>query len=99
MSGPVCVELCAGGGGQALGLELAGFEHISLFDLDPACCTTLRRNRESWKVLQTDIKHVDGSVYKGIDLLAAGFPALPFRWQANNWAMPMTETCFPPRCG
>lgn len=73
-----CAELCAGGGGQALGLEQAGFEHEWLFEVDSHCCTTLRENRPNWKTVQADIKEVDGTLLKGIDLIAAGLPCPPF---------------------
>ena len=76
--GPVCIELCAGGGGQALGLEQSGFEHLALFDIDHNCCTTLRQNRDRWNVVQSDINHVDGTQYRGVDLLAGGLPCPPF---------------------
>ena len=78
MAGPLCIELCAGGGGQALGLERAGFHHTSLFEIDPACCATLRWNRDSWNVVQADISGIDGSIFKGVDLLAGGLPCPPF---------------------
>lgn len=76
--GPLCVELCAGGGGQALGLELAGFEHHSLFEIDPHCCATLRWNRSGWNVIQSDIHDIGGEQFRGIDLLAGGLPCPPF---------------------
>ncbi len=75
---PLCVELCAGGGGQALGLEQAGFEHHSLFEIDPNCCATLRWNRTGWNVVQADIRDIDGAQFKAIDLLAGGLPCPPF---------------------
>ena len=39
-----CVEFCAGDGGQALGLEQAGFRHTAAVEIKPQFCTTLRRN-------------------------------------------------------
>ena len=75
---PICVELCAGGGGQALGLEHAGFKHDSLFEIDSSSCATLRENRPEWKVIQADITQVNGRAFEGIDLIAGGLPCPPF---------------------
>jgi len=75
---PTSVELCAGGGGQALGLELAGFEHLCLIEIDRSCCETLRLNRPSWNVVETDIQSFDGRPYRGVDILAGGLPCPPF---------------------
>ncbi len=72
------VELCAGGGGQALGLERAGFEHTALVEIDRHSCTTLSANRPHWNVIQGDIRDVDLQRYRGVDLLAAGLPCPPF---------------------
>lgn len=72
------VELCAGAGGQALGLEWAGFEHAALVEIDPHCCNTLRQNRKEWNVIEQDLRKFDGRPYKGIDLLAGGLPCPPF---------------------
>ena len=72
------LELCAGAGGQALGLERAGFEHAGLVEIDPHACSTLRLNRPAWTVHEEDLNHFDGRLYKGVDLLAAGFPCPPF---------------------
>lgn len=73
-----CVEICAGAGGQALGLERSGFEPEALVEIDPACCNTLRYNRPQWRVVEGDVRHFDGSRHKGIDLLAGGVPCPPF---------------------
>lgn len=72
------LELCAGGGGQALGLELAGFDHAAVVEYESAFCETLRFNRPHWKVICSDIRDVDGRQFKGVDLVAAGVPCPPF---------------------
>jgi DNA (cytosine-5)-methyltransferase 1 len=73
-----CIEICAGGGGQSLGLENAGFTHLAAVEIDPDACATLEYNRPQWKILQRDIHHFDAHDYEGIDLLAGGVPCPPF---------------------
>jgi DNA (cytosine-5)-methyltransferase 1 len=75
------VEICAGAGGQALGLERAGFEHVLAVELDAAACATLRANRPGWKVAEGDA--ADPALwrprdYRGVALLAGGVPCPPF---------------------
>lgn len=74
------VELCAGAGGQALGLEKAGFDHTALVEIDKHCCATLRHNRPDWNVLEEDVRLFKerASDFAGIDLLAGGLPCPPF---------------------
>jgi len=72
------VEICAGAGGQAVGLEQAGFTHSALVEIDGYACATLRANRPSWNVLQGDIREFSGADYHGVDLLAGGVPCPPF---------------------
>ena len=72
------LEICAGAGGQALGLERAGFQHVGLVDSERAACATLKSNRPAWAVAHKDIRDVDGRHYRGIDLLAGGVPCPPF---------------------
>lgn len=74
----ISLEICAGAGGQALGLELAGFTHAALVEIDPAACSTLRLNRPNWQVIEGDIHNFSGINFKGIDLLAGGVPCPPF---------------------
>ena len=74
------VELCAGAGGQALGLEAAGFAHSALVEIDRHCCNTLRHNRPHWQVLEEDMRFFKDRAagYAGLDLLAGGLPCPPF---------------------
>lgn len=75
------VELCAGAGGQAFGLERAGFDHEALVEIDNHCRNTLQLNRPHWNVIsdkQADLRAFDGRLYKGVDLLAGGLPCPPF---------------------
>ncbi|QDH35354.1 DNA cytosine methyltransferase [Porphyrobacter sp. YT40] len=74
------VELCAGAGGQAIGLEKAGFEHEALVEIDRHCCETLRLNRPKWSVIEDDVrvfKDRSGD-FKGVELVAGGLPCPPF---------------------
>ena len=71
-------EMCAGAGGQALGLELAGFDHQALVEIENDFCSTLRLNRPHWNVCHGDLTTFDGRPYKGVDLLAGGLPCPPF---------------------
>ena len=76
---PAVLELCAGAGGQALGLEMAGFDHAGLIENDAAACQTLRLNRPHWKVIEHDLfEPLDLRPFKGVDLLAGGLPCPPF---------------------
>lgn len=72
------LEMCAGAGGQALGLEQAGFEHSGLVEIDHHACATLRLNRPKWGVFEQDLDTFSGKPFKGIDLLAGGLPCPPF---------------------
>jgi DNA (cytosine-5)-methyltransferase 1 len=82
------IELCAGAGGQARGLEMSGFRHLALVDNDPHSCATLRTNRPYWNTLEMDLKRFDATAFRKVtnkngttqklDLLAAGVPCPPF---------------------
>lgn len=73
------MELCAGAGGEALGLEQAGIEHAGLIEIDKHACETLRLNRPEWKVLEQDLfKFTHASAFKGVDIVSGGLPCPPF---------------------
>jgi DNA (cytosine-5)-methyltransferase 1 len=80
------LELYTGAGGLALGISLAGFEHVALIERDDDACASLRENQrrgvldmERWPVSHCGVEHFDyGTVPEGLELLAAGVPCQPF---------------------
>lgn len=77
-SGLTTLELCAGGGGQALGYEQAGIGHAGLIEIDKHACATLRLNRPEWNVMEQDLTSFSGTPYKGVDIISGGLPCPPF---------------------
>ena len=74
------LELFAGGGGLALGMEKAGFESVLLNEFDRHACNTLRENRPEWNVVQGDVSGVDFTQYKDkVDILSGGLPSIFIR--------------------
>ncbi|WP_312418782.1 DNA (cytosine-5-)-methyltransferase [Shinella sp.] len=77
------VELCAGAGGEAIGLCAAGFRPSLLVDNNMHAALTLQANRPDWKVLR---KRLDASkvakelafLQGTVDLVAGGVPCQPF---------------------
>jgi DNA (cytosine-5)-methyltransferase 1 len=73
------IEICAGAGGQALGLESAGFHHKAMVEFDEHACATLRANRPYWNTIQDDVTQWHATNFRGeVDLLAGGLPCPPF---------------------
>ena len=72
-----CVEICAGAGGQALGLENAGFKHVALVEIEEPYCKTLLSNHPEWNFLLGDVKQFRGESFAGVDLFAGGVPCPP----------------------
>lgn len=72
------IEICAGAGGQAIGLEQAGFDHLALVEIESIACDTLLLNRPNWNVIKKDVKEFSGLQFKSVDLLAGGVPCPPF---------------------
>lgn len=72
------IEICAGAGGQALGLEQAGFHHLALVEIESIACQTLKFNRPEWNVIEKDVREFSAISYQDVDLLAGGVPCPPF---------------------
>jgi len=89
------LELCAGAGGQAQGLEKSGFEHQALVEIDEAACRTLRANRPQWNVIEGDLTEFDASAYRGIDLVAGGVPCPPFSKAGKQLGAADSRDMFP----
>lgn len=74
------IELFAGAGGMALGLEKAGFKHVLLNEFDKNACKTLKINRPRWKILEGNIEKIkwEDAVNLPVDLISGGFPCQSF---------------------
>lgn len=87
-----CIELFAGAGGLALGLEMAGFEEVGLVEVDNKACDTLRLNRPHWNVIEEDIVEIskrnllkEFNIKKGeLDLLSGGYPCQSFSYAGKK---------------
>ena len=89
------IELFTGAGGLALGLEQAGIEAVALFERDPDACATLRHNRPSWNLIQSDVRDVDFSRCGPVDLVAGGPPCQPFSMGGKARGSRDTRDMFP----
>lgn len=79
------IELFAGAGGLALGLEQAGIKTVEYVEFDKACCETLKANRPNWNVVCDDIHNVDFTQYEGkIDIVTGGFPCQAFSFAGKK---------------
>lgn len=80
-----CIELFAGAGGLAIGLEKAGFKAKMLNEIDKYACQTLRFNRPEWNVVEGDVSAIDFIPYKNhIDLVSGGFPCQAFSYAGKK---------------
>ena len=75
---PTVLEICAGAGGQAIGLDAARFRHLGLVEIDRDAAATMRHNRPEWPVIEADLRGLDLSAFEGVDLLAGGVPCQPY---------------------
>ena len=89
------IEICAGAGGQALGLEQAGFEHVALIEIDKYACATLRENRPKWNVVEGDVRSFSAITSQEVDLLAGGVPCPPFSIAGKQLGIDDERDLFP----
>ena len=79
------IELFAGAGGLALGLEQAGLDGQCFVEFDKSACATLRKNRPGWNVICDDVHHVDFIPYAGrIDVVSGGVPCQAFSYAGKR---------------
>lgn len=99
-----CLEMCAGAGGQALGLHVAGFRHSALIEIEPAACRTLELNNQihnlDWcEIIEGDLKDFSANEarkYRGvIDLVAGGVPCPPFSKAGKQLGSEDSRDLFP----
>lgn len=79
------IELFAGGGGLALGMEKAGFKHVMLNEFDKSACETLRQNRPDWNVVEGDVCQINFASWKEkVDFISGGFPCQAFSYAGKG---------------
>lgn len=79
------LELFAGGGGLAIGMEKAGLKCVALNEIDKHACATLRNNRPNWNVLEGDIKNfIFSDYYNQVDVVTGGFPCQAFSYAGKR---------------
>ena len=79
------LELFAGAGGLAIGLEKAGLKCVALNEIDKWACNTLRNNRPNWNVLEGDIQSFDFLKYRNnVEVVTGGFPCQSFSYAGKR---------------
>lgn len=102
MSNLTSIELFSGGGGLALGLHAAGFHHQALYEWNQAAVETLLYNQQighpslqGCEVHRADVREVDFTRHRGVDLVAGGPPCQPFSMGGKAAGMNDTRDMFP----
>ena len=79
------IELFAGAGGLALGMEKAGLNCVALNEFDKYACATLRKNRPDWNVIEGDVHNISFKEYEGkVDVVTGGFPCQAFSYAGKK---------------
>lgn len=96
------IELFSGAGGLALGLHAAGFRHKALYEWNAAAVETLQYNQrmghqslQGCSITRADVRQVDFSKHRGIDLVAGGPPCQPFSMGGKAAGMNDVRDMFP----
>src|SRR3989344_5517330 len=89
------LELCAGGGGQFLGLEQAGFHCVGAVEIEEQYCKTLILNRPELTVINQDLKSFNAKGFFGVDLVAGGVPCPPFSIAGKQLGQEDARDLFP----
>lgn len=98
---PTSVEICAGAGGQARGLGLAGFHHQALVEIDTWACKTLGKAFPGVPLFEQDVRifldavKKDPSPYRNLDVLAGGVPCPPFSLAGKQLGQDDERDLFP----
>lgn len=80
-----CIDLFAGAGGTALGMEHAGIQHVMLNEMEPNAVKTLQSNRPTWNVVPGDVSNIDFTKYRGkVDIIEGGFPCQSFSYAGKK---------------
>jgi DNA (cytosine-5)-methyltransferase 1 len=86
------IDLFAGAGGTALGLENAGLKHIMLNEFDKHAVSTLQKNRPDWNVIHDDVANIDFTPYLGkVDIIEGGFPCQTFSYAGKKMGLQDTR--------
>jgi len=83
MSPYTAIELFAGAGGTALGMENAGIKHVLLNENDKHACETLRRNKPEWNIIEGDVRELKFFVGQA-DIVQGGFPCQTFSFAGKK---------------
>lgn len=86
-----CIELFSGAGGISLGLEKNNVNIVANIEIDKYCCQTLKHNRPNWNVINQDIKTIDFTQYKDIDIVTGGFPCQAFSYAGKRLGLEDTR--------
>lgn len=93
-----CLELFAGAGGLAKGLELSGIKHKALIEWNKDACQTLINNYSDKLVHNVDIRSFQFDQFGHIDMVSGGPPCQPFSMGGKHKGNMDQRDMFPYAC-